>query len=405
LVHGTVGRLINRRHLDRGERYLAERGGKAVFLGRFTAALRVMMPGLAGMARMRYRTFLAYNVAGGAAWGALCVLLGYLGGSSWRRVEHLASRVGLAALAAIVVLIAAGVILKRLHWGWAVRLLERLGRSRPVVWFGRRYPRTAAWLALRFDARRPNGLPLTLLVAVAVSSTWVTLGLTQDVLAHEGIVVFDLQAHAWVLRHRIGWLTATLRAVTWLGSNAVILPVLAVSCVLLSRLRRSWRPALDIVVVYVWTVILYSVIKDALQRPRPPLADWLAGAGGWSFPSGHSAQATAAWGILCVLACVGRPPRQKVRLVAGAAAIIVLVAGSRWYLGVHWLTDVLAGMTLGVAVLSLWGVARTTIITTDPDTDSDTDNTEDGTDQHPGQAVPDSALPATGGSGDRPGRG
>jgi hypothetical protein len=62
-------------------------------------------------------------------------------------------------------------------------------------------------------------------------------------------------------------------------------------------------------------------------------------------------------------------------------------------------------MTLGVAVLSLWGVARTTIITTDPDTDSDTDNTEDGTDQHPGQAVPDSALPATGGSGDRPGRG
>jgi undecaprenyl-diphosphatase len=262
----------------------------------------------------------------------------------------------------------------------------------------------AAWLALRFDARRPNGLPLTLLVAVAVSSTWVTLGLTQDVLAHEGIAVFDLHAHSWVLQHRIGWLTAVLRVLTWLGSNAVILPVLAVSCVLLSRLRHSWRPALDIAVVYVWTVILYSVIKDALQRPRPPVADWLTGAGGWSFPSGHSAQATAAWGILCVLACVGRTARQKARLVAGAAAIIVLVAASRWYLGVHWLTDVLAGMTLGVAVLSLWGVARTTIITAEPDSRPNSSDTGD-TGEHRIRSGSDAALPATGGSGDRRDRG
>ncbi|HEX6514704.1 MAG TPA: DedA family protein, partial [Nocardioidaceae bacterium] len=48
LVDGTLGRFVNRNHIDRGERYLAERGGKAVFLGRFTAALRVMIPGLAG---------------------------------------------------------------------------------------------------------------------------------------------------------------------------------------------------------------------------------------------------------------------------------------------------------------------------------------------------------------------
>jgi undecaprenyl-diphosphatase len=62
--------FVRRRHLDRGERYLTERGGRAVFLGRFTAGLRVMVPGLAGMAGMPYRAFLPYNVTGGAASGS-----------------------------------------------------------------------------------------------------------------------------------------------------------------------------------------------------------------------------------------------------------------------------------------------------------------------------------------------
>ncbi len=367
LVHGTVGRLINHRHLDRGERYLAERGGKAVFLGRFTAALRVMMPGLAGMAGMRYRTFLAYNVAGGVSWGVLAVMIGYLGGSSWRQAQHLASGAGLIALGLIVLMVVAGLVLRRARWGWAVRAVEALGHSRPIVWVARRYPRTTAWVVGRFDTGRAGGLALTVLVALAVASTWTTVGLTQDVQAHEPLTVFDVQATAWISHHRVGWLTAVLRVVTWLGSGVVLVPVLVVACVLFRRLWRSWRPAVDIVVVYGWAVLLYSVMKDALQRPRPPVAGRLTAADGWSFPSGHSTQAATAWGILAVLAWIDRPVRRQVAIGIAAAAVILLVAASRWYLGVHWLSDVLAGMTLGIAVLSLWGVARTSIITLDRD--------------------------------------
>src|SRR6266545_5845872 len=103
ILEGSIGRIVKHEHLDRAERYLAERGGKAVFLGRFTAALRVLIPGLAGMARMPYRTFLVYNVAGGAAWATGMVLLGYLAGASWQKAAHWASRVGLALLALIMV--------------------------------------------------------------------------------------------------------------------------------------------------------------------------------------------------------------------------------------------------------------------------------------------------------------
>src|SRR5437870_2386699 len=107
LLHGTVGRfpVIKRRldkHLDAAQAYVRRRRGRAVFFGRFTAALRVLVPGLAGMSEVHYPTFLAYNVAGGALWGTGFVLVGYAGGASYRRVERYASRAGLVLLALVV---------------------------------------------------------------------------------------------------------------------------------------------------------------------------------------------------------------------------------------------------------------------------------------------------------------
>jgi membrane-associated protein len=72
------GRWVGEDKWRRGDEFLHRHGGKAVLIGRFTAVLRALTPGLAGMARMPYlRTFLPWNVAGGVIWGAGCVLLGY----------------------------------------------------------------------------------------------------------------------------------------------------------------------------------------------------------------------------------------------------------------------------------------------------------------------------------------
>jgi membrane protein DedA with SNARE-associated domain len=75
LLRGTVGRLpVIRTHLDKNldsaRDYVERRKGRAVFFGRFTAALRVLVPGLAGISKVHYPTFLVYNVAGGTLWGA-----------------------------------------------------------------------------------------------------------------------------------------------------------------------------------------------------------------------------------------------------------------------------------------------------------------------------------------------
>jgi len=87
------------------EDFLQRRGGPAVFLGRFTALLRALVPGAAGMARLPYRTFALWNMVGGAIWASLCVLGGWAVGDVIDKYLSGAGYVviGLVAVAAVVV--------------------------------------------------------------------------------------------------------------------------------------------------------------------------------------------------------------------------------------------------------------------------------------------------------------
>jgi membrane protein DedA with SNARE-associated domain len=109
-----------RKRLDSAQDFLRRRGGAAVFLGRWTAFFRAVMPALAGLSRMKYRVFLPWNAAGGIAWGSTMVVAGYLAGESYHRVEKWLGR-GAAVIVAIVVLVAIAV--------WAVRRHRREARA------------------------------------------------------------------------------------------------------------------------------------------------------------------------------------------------------------------------------------------------------------------------------------
>jgi membrane protein DedA with SNARE-associated domain len=103
------------RHRSRiagAQELLGRRGGIAVFLGRWTAFLRAVMPALAGMSKMHYPTFLTWNAAGGIAWGATVVTIGFVAGHSYARVE---SYFGRGAAVVVAVLVVVGVVV------WQVR--------------------------------------------------------------------------------------------------------------------------------------------------------------------------------------------------------------------------------------------------------------------------------------------
>jgi membrane-associated protein len=94
-----------RRHeerLDRARTFLRDRGAFAVFLGRWTAFLRAVMPGLAGVSRMPYRRFLLWNAVGGLVWGVTFCFVGYLAGNSYEVVERQIGIWGAVATVAVV---------------------------------------------------------------------------------------------------------------------------------------------------------------------------------------------------------------------------------------------------------------------------------------------------------------
>jgi membrane-associated protein len=101
--------------LEQAQAYLRTRGGRAVIMGRFTAFLRAVMPGLAGASRMAYRRFLVFNVIGAVLWGTACVLLGFFAAHSIGRITH---ALGVTS-GAIVVFIVLG-----LAWAWHRRSRE-----------------------------------------------------------------------------------------------------------------------------------------------------------------------------------------------------------------------------------------------------------------------------------------
>lgn len=100
--------------LGDAQAFLARRGGLAVFLGRWIAFFRAVMPALAGSAHMPYRRFLIWNALGGLVWGVTFVLVGYLAGNSYERIAARLGR-GVAVAVAVVVVLGIAVWLVRRH--------------------------------------------------------------------------------------------------------------------------------------------------------------------------------------------------------------------------------------------------------------------------------------------------
>ncbi len=113
LINNRLSHFVKPAHLARAEEFMVRRGGPGVFVGRFTTTLRVLVPGISGVAGMRYRTFLIFNVTGGIAWAVSMALLGFLAGQSYKQVEKVAGDVSYVLLGLVLVAIVGFVIYRK----------------------------------------------------------------------------------------------------------------------------------------------------------------------------------------------------------------------------------------------------------------------------------------------------
>jgi membrane protein DedA with SNARE-associated domain/membrane-associated phospholipid phosphatase len=348
MLQGSLRRFVKDHHLDQAEAFLGRHGGKAVFFGRWTAALRALIPGLAGMSGVHYRTFAIWNVFGGGLWAATFVLVGYVAGEGWRKVEDIAKRASLALL--VIVLLVLGIVLLG---RWIAQHPERFRAAvdrqleRPLVARLRaRYERQFAFLARRLRPGGALGLSLTLgLLAIGLAG-WAFGAVAQAVLAREDLVQFDSFVLHFFSGHREPWLTTVLRDAVGVGGSGLLLAI-GVGVGLAFRLAsRRWQPLLLLLAAWGGAELLALSVDALVKRPRPPLP--ILAAGGYSFPSREATAAAALYGMLVALVAISTS-RWSLRVAvatAGMVALAVLGLG-QVYLAANWLSDVLGGYALG----------------------------------------------------------
>lgn len=192
-------------------------------------------------------------------------------------------------------------------------------------------------------------------VWISVVALLLLLVLAFVVSGRNAITRADVDIVEWAAGERTSFVAQVAEGVSWLG-NILVLGALTVLAGIASALRRG-RHALTLlpVAALAAAAILDPLAKLAVGRPRPPaeLAEVIESATG--FPSGHSAQAAAAWiGIALLIAASSRRP---VRWFVLGIAVAALVGVSRVVLGVHSPTDVVGGWSLGLACVLLTHLA------------------------------------------------
>jgi undecaprenyl-diphosphatase len=206
-------------------------------------------------------------------------------------------------------------------------------------------PRLARWIRF-LDPTKTTDVALAIVAIVAILGAVMAGVLLAMVRTKTGFARWDLAAARWGQRHASSSSTRVLRRITFFGGT---LPTIGVGLVALALVWRRVAPrrAFGFLLLAIGGgVALVNGAKFLVDRARPDL-DPLTGFSGSSFPSGHAAAAAVTFASVALLLSRGRSRRVQAALFSVAVGVAVAIAASRVLLGVHWLTDVLAGLAFG----------------------------------------------------------
>ncbi len=360
---GRVG--ITEERYEPVERYFHRHGGMTLVIGRFLGFVRPLAPFIAGTTKKPYRDFFPYMFVGTGLWSATFCLLGYVFWQSFSELKGIAGIATIALGATVATIFISVIAYKRLRdpeqraklKAWGERQAERpLGR--PVAAVARPLWRRVlrpVWRVvapnLRFLWGRltPGGLGLefTTAVAVAVAGAYVFILYATVFHGDPGLTPADSELLDLSDELRNGTAVEIAKAVSALGSLAVVASLVGVAAVLLAWQRQP----LELMVLVVGFVLIYAGVhlaKAGIDRPRPP--DPLVTVSNTGFPSGHAAYATTYVAFAVIAARVIPGNFKRASLITSALVLTAAIGLSRVYLQAHYWSDVAGGWALGFAI-------------------------------------------------------
>jgi membrane-associated phospholipid phosphatase len=223
---------------------------------------------------------------------------------------------------------------------------------------GSDFRRVRDFIAARLDPKSHLGLGLTLRLAGFALAIWLFSGLLDAVLDNETLVRTDRVVESWFHVHSTPAGLSIFEVVTQVGSPVVDVAIGVVALFLLYR--REYPLLVTWLFANLGGKLLEYIIKNSVHRTRPQYAAEFLNGVSYSFPSGHTMGSTICYLLLAYIVAARPGVTTRARWIAfvAAATVILAVAFSRVYLGVHYPSDVAGGFAAGMAWLTACGATR-----------------------------------------------
>lgn len=215
-----------------------------------------------------------------------------------------------------------------------------------------RFPKTIKFIKKRLTPDEKFGLYLTIGTAFTLFFIYIFFGIIQDYLGQDPLIQSDLRIINLAQIFRTPTTNNVMLFITYLGKWEIVFLGTFFICLILF-LRRRWYHLWTFIISVGGGEFLVWIIKNLVERPRPPLVNALMPEKSFSFPSGHSFVALSFYGLLSYyLFRLAKSRFLKFLSIFIGLTIILSIGISRVYLGVHWPSDVLASFAVGAAWLS-----------------------------------------------------
>lgn len=342
--------------ITRSEILIRPGDSQRLFPGLFNKQLKPIMPAMIGRRRISPLHFSLVSIFSTLSWTLLYLLLGVMLGAWLALANAIAVRLVVFMLLLLLAIwvcvwsIRHIILWLQPRWGSGLAYIQMWasapGEGRPL----------RSFINELINPAKPESRALLVLAVLLVLAAWGFYGILEDVVSRDTLVLIDSSVYHLLQGLRTPVVDNFMVALTELG-DAVVALIVVVSVLLWLVWLRAWRATAYWLAAAGFATVLTQVIKTMLARARPfPV---YSGASEYSFPSGHATMSMVIYGFLAVL--ISRELSARGRLIAFTTifVLIVMIAFSRLYLGVHWFSDVLGGLTFGMAWVAVLGIAYT----------------------------------------------